>query len=114
MERGGPCRVTEYPEIGDDEDDQEDQHGIGDDEDDQEDPHEEGNDDSEITDEEEGEEAWEGISDEHTVSAQDIINAEGDRPNSPSDSERLGVLTGCKFDVELGLIGLHGRNNRQR
>ena len=127
LERGGPCRVKEYHGNGDDEDDQEDQHGngddeddqeeqheIGDDDDDQEDQHQEDNDDSEDTDEKEGKEAWEGISDEQTVSAQGIIDAEDDKQDSPSDSERLGVLTAFKFDVELGLIGLHGRNNRQR
>ena len=137
LQQGGPCRTEEDDRNGDVEDHQ-------DDEDDKDDQHEESIDDGENTDEEEeeGEEAWEGISDEETVSAQDNIDAEGDNPNSqeaactragiseprsttardsaqekhssPSNSERLGVLTGFKFDVELGLVGLHGRNNRQR
>ena len=82
------------------------------------------------------------ISDEQAVSAQGEIDAEGDNPDSqppastraggseptltaagesiqsehssPSDCERLGVLTGFKCDVELRLVGLHGRKNRPR
>ena len=129
MEQGGPCRIKENDGNGDDEEDQDDQH-------------EESIDDGESTNEEEDEEAWEGISDAQTVSAQGYIVAEGDgldpqqadstraggsgprlttaresveaKHSSPSDSERLGVLTAFKIDVELGLVGLHGRNNRQR
>ena len=135
LEQGGPCRVKQNNGNGDDEDDQDDQ-------DDQDNQHEESIDDGENTDEEEGEEAWEGISDEQRVSAQGNIGAEGNNPasqqaaispaggseptltaagesveakqSSPSASERLGILTGFKFDVELGLVGLHGRNNRPR
>ena len=134
LERGGPCRVQENHGNGDEEDDRDHQREEND-EDHQDDQHEESNEDGENTDEEEGEEAWEGISDERTVSTPGDIDAERDNPysqppastgasgseesvqrkhSSPSDSERLGVLTGFKFDVELGLIGLHGRNNRQR
>ena len=137
LEQGGPCRIKENDGNGNDEDDQADEGDQGD-------QHEESIDDGEDLDEEEeeDEEAWEGISDEETVSAQDKIESEGDDLNSqeaastragvpepslttardsapgehssPSDSERLGVLTAFKFDVELGLIGLHGRDNRQR
>ena len=129
LEQGGPCRVKEIDGNGDDQDDQDDQH-------------EKSIDDGVSNNEEEDEEAWEGISDEQTVSAQDNTDAESDNPDSqqaaispagsseptlttaresieakhssPSASERLGVLTGFKFDVELVLVGLHGRNNRQR
>ena len=139
LEQGGPCRVQENHGNGDDEDDQDDQ----DDQVNQDDQYEVSIDDGENTDEEqESEEAWEGISDEKTVSAQNNTDAEGDNPDSqplastpaddsepklttageslkakqssPSVFERLGVLTGFKFDVELGLVGLHVRNNRQR
>ena len=117
-----------------DEDYQDDQREEND-EDHQDNQNEESNENGENTDEEEGEEAWEGIFDERTVSTPGDIDAEGDNPDSqppastrasgseesvqrkhssPADSERLGVLTGFKIDVELGLVGLHGRNNRQR
>ena len=129
MEQGGLCRLKEHDGNGDDKDDQDEQH-------------KESIDGGESTSEEESEEAWEGISDEKTVSAKDNTDAEGDNPDSqpapstrasgseprlttardsaqekqtsPSDSKRLGVLTAFKFDVELGLVGLHGRRNRQR
>ncbi len=134
LEQGGPCRVQENLRNGDEENDRDDQREEND-EDHQDDQQEGSNKDGENTDEEEGEEAWEGISDERTISTPGDIDAEDDNPDSqppastgasgseesvqrkhssPSDSERLGVLTGFKFDVELGLIGLHGRNNRQR
>ena len=117
-----------------DEDHQDDQHEENN-EGHQHDQHKESNEDGENTDEEEGEEAWEGISDEWTVSTPSDIDAEDDNPDSqpsastgasgseesvqrkhssPSDSERLGVLTKFKINAELGLVGLHGRNNRPR
>ena len=168
LERGGPCGSGESNEQEDDEcdqgDEQEESNSDGEDSykegntdeegstDEEENIGEEGNTDEEEntneeaneeanTDEEDSEEAWEGISNEQAISAQDGMDVEGDSPHSEQTantqvggseptmtpardslrvlegetetiSQRLRVLTEFKVGAELGLLGLHRRSNR--
>ena len=121
LERGGPCA-------------HEGNQGNGDDECDQRDQQEEHNGDGEESDEEEGGEPWEGISDnqqtfayerdsldsEQAADTRDGITAreavytlQREPSSSPlhTISERLRVLTKLKIGAELGLLGLHHKNN---